>query len=235
MKVYSCLIVDDEPIARQIIESYLEHLPALYLVASCKNALEARSILLSQSIDILFLDINMPILDGLAFVKTLKQLPQVVFTTAYKEYAVDAFDIEAVDYLLKPFSLDRFIKAVDKAIDRIRPSQTIDSIESVTENYFFLKADGKIYKIEYNDIKYAEAYGNFTKLHLTHSILIPSMSFTAIQQLLSGTKFIRVHRSYIINKSKIDHIDGNRVFIQKSEIPISNNFKEEFLKEIGIV
>src|SRR5688572_5839757 len=127
MKQLNCLIVDDEPIARQIIETYCSHLPELKIVASCGSVFEAKPFLQSQSIDILFLDINMPVLDGVSFLKTLKDPPQVIFTTAYKEYAVDAFDLAACDYLLKPFSLDRFLIAVDKAMLALRKSAPVTS------------------------------------------------------------------------------------------------------------
>lgn len=235
MNQINCIIVDDEPIARQIIENYCIHLPYLNIIASCQNALEAKSVVANHKIDLLFLDINMPVLDGMAFVKTLRQPPQIIFTTAYKEYAVEAFDLVACDYLLKPFSLERFIKAVDRAEARIfiEHHHVSTAIESASD-YTFIKSDGKIYRIEYQDILYAEAFGNFTKLHLTDSILMPSFSFTAIQELLSEHVFIRVHRSFIINKFKITHIEGNRIFIGKIEIPIGNIYKDSFFKSIQI-
>jgi DNA-binding LytR/AlgR family response regulator len=147
-----CLIIDDEPIASRIVQTYCSHFPVLEIVASCSNALEAKAILQKQAIDLIFLDINMPVLDGIAFLKTLKNPPQVIFTTAYKEHAIDGFDLAAVDYLLKPFSLERFIVAVDKAIERIQkaPVQTPPSTDQARDEFIFIKADGKIYKVFLN-------------------------------------------------------------------------------------
>lgn len=238
MPQINCLIVDDEPIAREIIKSYCGHLPMLHIVASVGNALEAKTILQTQKVDILFLDINMPVLNGIAFLKTLRNQPQVIFTTAYKEYAVDAFDLAAIDYLLKPFSLERFIVAVDKALERISNTQngTETGAQEVlkTEDYLFLKADGKIYKIMHDDLLFAEAQGNNTKIVTTQNTLLPSMTFSGFEELLPKSLFLRVHRSFIINKAKITHIEGNRVFIQAHEIPIGSSYREDFLKNLGI-
>lgn len=235
MNKYNCLIVDDEPIARSIIETYCGHLPYLNVVASCGDAIEAKVILQQQSIDILFLDINMPVMDGISFLKTLKNPPQVIFTTAYKDFAIDAFDLAACDYLLKPFSLERFIIAIDKAVEKLRTQSPVrENNESKEDNFLFLKADGKIYKIMHNDLLFAEASGNYTKIVTTQQIYTPSLTFSSLEELLPISKFIRVHRSYIINKSRISHIEGNRVFINKTEIPIGSNYKEAFLKLIGL-
>lgn len=234
MNRINCLIVDDEPISREIIQTYCGQLPYISIVASCGNALEAKMILRKEKIDILFLDINMPVIDGISFLKTMKNPPQVIFTTAYKEYALDAFDLSATDYLLKPFSLERFIIAVDKAIEKLRDTNITTSAENNDlEKYFFIKTDGKIYKLLFNDILYAEANGNYTKIVTAGNVLMPTMTFTAVEELLPRNMFIRVHRSFIINKSKIGHIEGNRVFVNQIEIPIGSNYKEEFLKVLG--
>lgn len=237
MATYNCLIADDEPIAREIIEGYCSHLPMLQVVASCANALEAKSAMQEHSVDILFLDINMPVLDGIAFLKTLRYPPQVIFTTAYKEYALNAFDLAAVDYLLKPFSLDRFIVAVDKAILRLQsimPTPVTVQETLPAADAIFIKSDSKIFRIAFNDILFAEAQGNYTKIVTPQRTLLPGMTFTQLEQQLPGSLFIRVHRSFIINKTAITHIEGNRVFIHKVEIPIGNNYKEGFIKELGL-
>jgi DNA-binding LytR/AlgR family response regulator len=231
---FNCLIVDDEPIAREIIKNYCGHLPYLQVVAASGNALEARTILQQQKVDILFLDINMPIMDGISFLKTLKNPPQVIFTTAYKEYALDAFDLSACDYLLKPFSLERFIIAVDKATEKLKIyPQTIAENTEKSEDFLFIKTDGKIFKIQHQDLLFAEANGNYTKIVTTQNTLLPAMTFSNVEELLPKSIFLRVHRSYIINKSKIDHIEGNRVFINTIEIPIGGNYREFFLKQLG--
>lgn len=235
MSKYSCLIVDDEPIAREIVETYCNYLPSLQVAGLCGNALEAKDILREQKIDILFLDINMPVLDGIAFLKTLKHQPQVIFTTAYKEYASDAFDLSACDYLLKPFSLERFIVAVDKAIDRLQGSSASKQPlqDQKEDNFIFIRNNGKIYKIWLDDLLYAEASGNNTKIITSELSLLPAMTLSNLEEMLPSSKFLRTHRSFIVNKSKITHIEGNRVFIGNTEIPIGNNYREGFLKEIG--
>jgi DNA-binding LytR/AlgR family response regulator len=234
MKQFNCLIVDDEPIARQIVETYCSHLPDLKVVASCATVFEAKPFLQNHNIDILFLDINMPVLDGVSFLKTLKNPPQVIFTTAYKEYAIDAFDLSASDYLLKPFSLERFLIAVDKCMLTVRKSVPATSQELPAENFLFIKSDGKIYKLFHYDILYAEASGNYTKFFIAGQQLMAAMSFTSAEELLPKSLFVRVHRSFIINKSKIGHIEGNMVRIATAEIPIGSNYRADFLKEIGM-
>ena len=236
MHKFNCLIVDDEPIAREIIETYCNHLPILNVAGLCSNAFEAKTILKDQTIDIIFLDINMPVLDGIAFLKTLRMQPQVIFTTAYKEYASDAFDLSACDYLLKPFSLERFIIAVDKAVERMQTKPVLleEVPEKKAENYIFIRTEGKIYKILYDDLVFAEANGNYAKIVTNQRTLLPTMTFSALEELLPQSIFLRVHRSFIINKSKITHIEGNRVFIDTKEIAIGNNYREKFLKQLGL-
>lgn len=229
-----CLIVDDEPIARQIIEKYCALLPELEVIKSCSNALEAKQTIQSRPIDLIFLDINMPVLDGLAFLKTLQHPPQVIFTTAYKEYAHQAFDLSACDYLLKPFSLERFLVAVDKAKDKCSPTSNIKAPEPVADTHTYIKSEGKIYKINFSEICYAEADGNWVKIVTDGGLIRPVATFSSIEELLPKSVFIRLHRSFIINKTKISHIEGNRVFIGTTEIPIGLNYREFFFREIGV-
>ena len=235
MNQFNCLIVDDEPIARDIIENYCGYIPALNIVGLCGSAFEAKTVIEQQKIDILFLDMNMPVLDGLAFLKILKVTPQVIFTTAYKEYATDAFDLAACDYLLKPFSLERFIVAVDKAIENLQKKNLAlpDNIGKKTDDFIFIRENGKIYKVLFDDLLYAEASGNNTKIVTAQNTHLPVMTLSGLEEQLPASIFFRVHRSFIINRSKITHIEGNRVFISKFEIPIGNNYREEFLKELG--
>lgn len=232
---FKCLIVDDEPIARQIVEIYCGHLPDLEVVASCDNALEAKYVLQKGGIDILFLDINMPVLDGISFLKTLRQPPQIIFTTAYKEYALDAFDLAACDYLLKPFSLERFLIAVDKAKERVKPVETglVKAVEVETEAFTFIRSEGKIYKILFADLLYVEARGNQIKVVMDKNTLLSTMTFSAFEALLPKS-FLRLHRSFMVNKAKISHIEGNRVFVGETAIPIGANYREAFLREIGM-
>ena len=232
MNKINCLIVDDEPIARDIIHNYCQHLDYLNVIASCGNALEAKSILQTQHTDILFLDINMPVMDGISFLKTLKSPPQVIFTTAYKEYAIDAFDLAACDYLLKPFSLERFIIAIDKAMDKLQPLK-IKQDAAPIDDFTFIKTDGKIYKLSHQDLLYAEAQGNYTRIVTSTNTLMPKMPFSSFGELLPSSVFLRIHRSFIINKTKIGHIEGKRLFINTTEIPIGSNYKDQLMKDLG--
>ncbi|MBL4675673.1 MAG: response regulator transcription factor [Mucilaginibacter sp.] len=239
MDKFKCLIVDDEPIARDILENYCRQLGGLEIIGVCSNALEAKAILQNQVVDVLFLDINMPVLDGISFAKILRNQPKIIFTTAYKEFAADAFDLAACDYLLKPFSFDRFIVAVDKAMEKLKPAKSglsrTETDNPLTEDYVFVKADGKIYKLKFNDLLYAEAQGNYTKIVSINNMLMPKMAFSAFEETLPKSVFLRIHRSFIINKSKIDHIDGNRIFINGTEIPIGSNYRDQMLQQLGLL
>jgi DNA-binding LytR/AlgR family response regulator len=232
----SCVIVDDEPIARDIIRNYCSHLPQLRVAGECGNALEAKSLLQQQPTGILFLDIHLPVLDGIGFLKTLKNPPQVIFTTAYKEYAANAFDLAACDYLVKPFSLDRFIVAVDRALEKLyllQPGTPAPAFLAKEEN-FFIRANGKVYNLHHHEFVYAEAKGNYTRIVTTHHSLLPNIPLSSFEMLLPAGLGIRVHRSFIINRSKISHIEGNMVYIGKAEIPVGSNYKAALWKQLGI-
>lgn len=236
MNTIKCLIVDDEPIARQIIEGYAKQYPLLEVVASCEDAMEARIQLQRHAIDLIFLDINMPVIDGIGFLKTLKKAPQIIFTTAYKEYAVDAFELSASDYLLKPFSFERFLMAVDRVAEKLAPAATpMPVAETIpADDFMFIKSDNKIFKVAFDDILYLEAFGNYAKVFLSDKQLMPTTTLTSLEEALPKNRFVRVHRSFIINKNHISHIEGNRVFIRDQEVPISANFKEGFLRVCGL-
>lgn len=227
----NCLVVDDEPVARQIIQNYCKHLPDLQIKGLCKNAFEAKSMLQTHAIQLIFLDINLPALSGIAFLKTMSHPPEIIFTTAYKEYAVDAFDLAACDYLIKPFSLDRFMIAVDKAKTKLLGAAQINQ---VTIDSFYVKSDGKIYKILLNEFLFAEAHGNYTKIVTEQNTLLANISFSAFEESLPDSVCIRTHRSFIINKTKIKHLAGNRIFIAKHEIPVGTHYKEHLYKVLGL-
>jgi DNA-binding LytR/AlgR family response regulator len=226
-----CLIVDDEPVARSIIRNYCEQLSFLHIVGECGNALEAKEILSAQKIDLLFLDIHMPVLSGISFLNTLRHPPQVIFTTAYQEHAVTAFDLAACDYLLKPFSLERFIIAVDKAKEKLQPASPVNE-QAKPDNSFFIKAEGKLHQVLYQDCLYAEAQGNYTKVVAAHASILTKMPFSALVALLPGDVFIRTHRSFIVNKAHIRYIEGNRVFIGDNEIPVAGAYRDSFLNAL---
>ena len=232
MKI-SCLIVDDEPLARELLVTYCGYLPNLRIAGCCGNALEAKSILQTKQIDLLFLDIHLPVLDGIRFLQTIKAGMQVIMTTSYKEYAVDAFELSVCDYLVKPFSLERFIKAVDKAIDRLNTAN--QHLEKITpENFIFIKTDGKIYRIALDKVLFAEASRNHSKIVTVDKTLLQTISFSNLEEQLPAGQFVKVHRSFIINQSKIDRIEGNRIFINEQEIPIGKNYKDALFRKLKL-
>lgn len=233
--ILNCLIVDDEPIAIQIVEKYCSFLPELNVVETCENALQAKTAVQNNNIEIIFLDIDMPILDGISFIKTLRNPPQVIFTTAYKEYAHEAFDITACDYLLKPFSLERFIIAVDKAKEKLEFNKASDGGIRSYESFTYIKFDNKIYKIVFDELLYAEAKGNNVRIVSDSGEILPTMTFSNMEELLPASEFIRVHRSFIVNKNKIDQIEGNQVIIGANKIPIGQKYRDTFFREIGLI
>ncbi|MBO9731490.1 MAG: response regulator transcription factor [Chitinophaga sp.] len=235
MSVIECLIVEDEPIARDILVNYCGQIPNLQVKGIMENAIDAWTFLQNNSVDLIFLDIEMPQLDGLRFLETLKNPPFIVFTTAYTEYAVKAFELAVSDYLLKPFSFERFLIAVDRVLSQMNARNGMNLSSTATDtDYIFIKAEGKIFRIRYEEILYAEASGNYSTLVTRSGRFLPNMPFSNLEELLPAASFIRVHRSFIINKSQISYIEGNRVFIEKNEIPIGNNYRETMLKKLGL-
>ena len=239
-KKYKCLIVDDEPIARKIIKTYLEQLPNLELVGECKNAFEAiEYINTDAAIDIIFLDVNMPNITGISMVKILSKKLQVIFTTAYSEYAIESYELDAVDYLLKPFLFERFAKAVIKATDRLRDNSISANLvdDTIKEKSIFIKSNGENYPVFIRDILYCEAMKNYTKVVAengkNYSPLIPLSKFEEELSFLSPN-FVRVHRSFIISKAHLNAIGSNYVMIGKIRIPIGEQFKEFFLSQVGM-
>jgi DNA-binding LytR/AlgR family response regulator len=236
---YSCLVVDDEPIARKIIINYIEQMPLLRLAAEHINALNAIDHLRTQNdVNIIFLDINMPNLSGFQLMKIVQPQQPVIFTTAYAEYAVESYEVNAVDYLLKPFSFERFTKAVYKAVDAIKKSsKSPPEAASERRHVFFIKSDGKNYPVFLDDILYCEAMKNYTMVVLNNGQrLMPLVPLSKFETLLSeaGGEFIQVHRSFLISRKHITAITSNNVIINKVEIPIGVQFKERFFKAIGM-
>lgn len=231
MKKLNCIIADDEPIARQILENYIDALPYLNLVASCKNAFEVLGILQEKEIDILFLDINMPKLSGLSLLKTLQKRPNVIITTAYPEYAIEGFELSVTDYLVKPFSLERFMQAVQKVNKKAVIKTTTVIQEKETTNSIFVKSDKKIIKLNFDEIYYAEAYGNYVKIYADKMILTPQTLSDFLNKLTKD--FIRIHKSFIINFKHLKMIDGNQVILQNdAKLPIGKSYKKELLERI---
>jgi DNA-binding LytR/AlgR family response regulator len=227
--------VDDEPLAHELIEEFCSMLPHLELKQNCYNALEAMQYLNKDTVDIMFLDLNMPKLKGFDFLRTLTNPPKVIVTTAYKEFALEGYELNVADYLLKPFSFERMVKAINKAIGpqitNTAQPQAVTSSNS-TES-FFIKGDKKYHQIKVDGILYIEAYGNYTKLYLKDEMIISHEKISDYEAMLPINNFMRVHKSFIISLNKINLIEGNRIMIEDHEIPIGQTYKSLVSKLIG--
>ncbi len=230
-----CIAIDDEPLAVKKIAGYIQKVPFLELVAECRSAAEAMSVMDTTDIQLLFIDINMPDISGMEFVKSLTSKPYVVFTTAYSEYAVEGFQVDAADYLLKPITFSNFLKAANKVKNLIDLSSN-NQKESLktTANHLFVKSEYKLIRIELDDIKYIESQHEYIKIHLANSTpVLTQLSMKSIEEQLPSDRFMRVHRSFIVNLAKISVIERNRiVFDGKVYIPVSDQYKEKFQEYI---
>ena len=238
MKI-KCLIIDDEPLAQRVVEKYVEEIPSLEIVRKCNNALDALEILEEQRIDLVFLDINMPKLSGLEFLRSLKHPPMVIITTAYAEFAIQGYELNVVDFLMKPFSMERFQKAVQKAEKLLpTPSQQAQKRTSPGEKedqFIFVKSSKKTYRINLNDILYIEALGDYVKIYTTDRMIVSYQSMKNLEAILSPKQFPRIHKSFIVSLARIDMIEGNQVKLKDCYIPIGTNFKAEFEKLIRTI
>lgn len=236
------LIVDDEPLALDVLETYINQMPELRLVKRCSNAVEANEALKQHEIDLMFLDIQMPQLTGIDFVKTLTHPPMVVFTTAFPNYAIQGFDLNALDYLLKPISLDRFMKAVNKAIDHADLNQKESAAPAPTApagealDFFFVKADKKLVKVNFDDIIYIEGLKDYVIIRLLNTRVITLQTMKSLEDRLPSNRFRRIHRSYIVALDKIMAIEGNMIEVQEKDkakmLPIGKNYRDELLELI---
>ena len=232
MKI-NALIVDDEPLAQNVIKQYANKLPDLDIIGSCNDAICAHSFLQENSVDLLFLDINMPKLSGISFLKNLKNPPVVIFTTAYSEYALEGFELNALDYLKKPFSFERFCKAYYRAEELIKLKQSSSSkSDKKTENFLFIKSDKKTIKVKFSDIIYIEGLGDYIKIHLADKKLVTNLSMKKIFSLLPENQFYRIHKSYIIALGKIDSIQGNMAITGNIKLPVGNSYRQDFMQLI---
>jgi DNA-binding LytR/AlgR family response regulator len=236
---YNCLVVDDEPIARKIITNYMEEMPFLSLAGECINAVGAIDHLgANNNVDIIFLDINMPNLSGLQLLKIVQPKQPVIFTTAYAEHAIESYELNVVDYLLKPFSFERFTKAVYKAVNVINTSQrNFSELQTERKPDIFIKSDGKSFPVFINDILYCEAMKNYTMVLLkSGQKLMPLIPLTKFESILveAGGQFVQVHRSFIIARKHIIAVSSNNVMVDKYEIPIGIQFRERFFQAIGM-
>ncbi len=229
MKI-KCLLVDDEPIAREILETYIQDIPQLELVMSCSNAFEAMKALDQRHIQLIFLDINMPKLSGISLIRSLLKPPEVIFTTAYPEFAVEGFELEAIDYLLKPFSFERFLKAVNKALHKLEISPTAQKETA----HLFIKSGKKLHKVNVNEILYFNAIGDFVKVHTTQKVIITNDTLKNIEASLPTYAFIRIHKSYIVAVQAIQYIEGNQVKVSDQMLPVGLTYKENLTRRLHL-
>jgi two-component system LytT family response regulator len=229
-----CLAIDDEPLALDLIASFIEKTPFLELVGRCENALEGIELLNDQQVDLIFLDIEMPDINGIQFLNSLQQKPMVIFTTAYEQYALEGFDLDVVDYLLKPIPFDRFVKASNKAKE-LHELRNKPAVSESQKEFLFVKADYQITKITIADIVYIEGLKDYIKIVLPDNKKILTLqSLKAIEEELKGLNFMRIHRSFIVPLHKIDSIRKNSIKIGEDALPIGEKYKEEFTQRLNI-
>jgi DNA-binding LytR/AlgR family response regulator len=231
----NCIIIDDEPLARKGLKEYITDVDFLNLIGEYDSPLKATEQVSKGEVQLLFLDIQMPKITGLDFFKTLQQAPPVIFTTAYPQYALDGFELNALDYLVKPISFDRFLKAAMRAkefyeIRQVNAEETKQA--TVQQDHFFIKADNKLVKIQFDEILYAEALQNYVVIHTKDKKYITYLTFKSVEEYLPASLFIKVHKSYIIAAGKIESIDGNDIRIGVHHIPISRNLKDEVMEKL---
>lgn len=249
--MYKVLIVDDEFLARKLLQGYVDKIPGLETIGSCSNAFEAIKIINSQQIDILLLDIHMPDLNGLDFARTLKNVPAIIFTTAYSDYAIESYEVSAIDYLLKPIAMQRFLLAIEKAkqkIDATRNLRTSSTDEAESEepvsaempnptfnrDFMIVKADYKLYKINYADLLYIEGQHEYVSFYTTGKRITALYSLKSLEDTLPRDRFVRIHKSYIVSIPHIQEIEQLTVTVAGTKIPIGNKYRENLEQSLGI-
>ena len=234
---YNVIIVDDEYLAQKLLQDYVSKVDSLQLVATCSNAFEAMDALKKNQVDIMLLDIQMPDLTGLELVKSLEKKPAVIFTTAYSEYAVDAFNLAVADYLLKPFDFPRFIKAINKAIGNVEPKEAVEETKqadtvSKSNDFITVKADYKLYKINYDDLLFIEGQHEYVTFHTTQRRITALFALKDLEELLPKDRFVRVHKSYIVSFKHIQDLDKSDVTVMGNKIPVGASYRDELLARL---
>lgn len=230
-----CLIVDDEPIARDILKSYIGKLPGLELSGTCKNAMEAYQALIEQTPDLVFLDIRMPSVNGIEFLRSLNKPPLVIFTTAYANFAAEGFDLYATDYLLKPVTFERFCIAIERA--RIRQAQQVPLIAENNmpgPDFVFIRQQKRLIKIMYSEITFIKAERDYSYIHTQTTRLLSGLHLKKLEALLSSAHFVRVHRAYIVNISKISSLSPDMVEVQGQQIPVGSNYRKQLYTALNL-
>jgi DNA-binding LytR/AlgR family response regulator len=230
----TCIVVDDEPLARQGMEMHISNISFLQLLGSFSNALAASDFLRKEKVDLLFLDINMPEMSGLDFLKTLRDAPMVILTTAYPQYALESYELDAIDYLVKPIRIERFLKAVNKAENHwklLQQENDNNQVEKIEDDFVFIKADRKYFKIFFKEILYIEGLKDYVIIYTDDNKIITSMNIKTIAAQLPETIFARVSKSYIVNTLRISSFDNELIYIGNNEIPLGQAYKDEFIKQ----
>ncbi|MCB0528763.1 MAG: response regulator transcription factor [Saprospiraceae bacterium] len=231
-----CLVVDDEELARTLLENYIARVPGLEPIAFCANPLEAMNILRKETVDLLFLDIQMPELTGIEFLRTLQQKPVVVFTTAYADYALEGYSLDVTDYLLKPFSFERFLQAVNKAGAALQAKTAAPAPQSGSQlpekDYLLVKADHKVHRIKYGDIVYIQSMREYVAFHTDNGRILSLNSLKQLEEELPPERFIRVHKSYMVAIGRINTMEGNLLHVGKEKIPVGANYRDALVKRV---
>lgn len=234
-KKITCLAVDDEPPALDVIKKYIASVQSLELVGTCADAVEALNFIRQHSVDLIFLDIQMPQILGTDFLRTLKKPPKVIFTTAFRKFAIEGFELDAVDYLLKPISFERFLKAVNKVMDAsLNATLSLDTEQQKTnlDSHIYLRSDRKMIKVALTDILYIESIKDYIKVIATTGTVITKQSISSIEDTLPKDMFIRIHRSFIIALNKVESFSNELVWVGKAELPISRMYRHEVEKAL---
>jgi len=234
----NCIAVDDEPLALDLLEDNISKVPFLKLVAKCENAMEAINVLQKEHVDLIFLDIQMPGLTGLQFIQSLTQKPMIILITAYEKHALEAFNLDVIDYLVKPVSLDRFVRACNKAKDLYQlrmKNKEAGETRTGKADYFFVNVDYSLLKVTFNDIRFIEGLKDYVKIHLksTTKPIVTRMSMKSMEEELPTSSFFRVHKSFIVSRDHITAIRKNSIFIDTMEIPVSENYRDTLASLIG--
>ncbi len=230
MKI-NCVVIDDEPLALDLVGGFVNKVPYLNLFGAFDSSSEALSVIKNEPIDLIYSDINMPDINGLQLIKSLDQDPKVIFTTAYDSYALQGFELNAIDYLLKPFSFERFMIATERAQDRIVGNKPM--IQEITNDYIFVKTEHNILKLPLDDIFFIEGYKDYLKIHTSERRPILTLkSMKSMEKILEGKGFVRIHRSYIISIDKIHSLRNGKIKIKETSLPIGDNYKDEFHEKV---
>lgn len=231
-KTISCIIVDDETIAREIIETHVSKINNINVIASCSNAMEAFKVISNHEIDLVFLDINMPEVSGISFAKSINKDIRIIFTTAYRDYAIEGFELQAVDYLLKPIAFERLLKAVNTYFDIYSESNNRNIEQTEANNFMFVRSDRRMIKIDFDAIIYVESYSDYIKIHLASETVVTRETISAIEAKLPTNTFIRIHRSYIIAIDNITSFTNEHINIHNKALPISRSYKKDVLSRL---